>query len=120
MPDILIVDDDETIREGLKHLVLEEGYHVVTAVDGADALQKLSENNYRLILLDVRMPNLDGYDVLTQVKKLYQSTKVIMITGHADLTHAMKSKKMGADDFIEKPFDIDDVMTSVRRSLGER
>ena len=118
MPDILIVDDDDTIREELRHLVSEEGYNVVTAVDGADALQKLSQTSFQLVLLDVRMPNLDGYEVLTQVKILYRSTKVIMITGHADLTQAMKSKKMGADDFIEKPFDIDYVMTSVRRSLA--
>lgn len=117
MPDILIVDDDDTIREGLSHLVSEEGYHVSTAVDGLDALEILSKNSFRLVLLDVKMPRLDGYEVLSKIKELYQSTKVIMITGHADLTHAMKSKKLGADDFIEKPFDIDDVMRSVRHSL---
>ena len=117
MASILVVDDDETLRKGLYDILLQEGYAVTMAEDGQVALERLKAAPFDLVVLDIYMPRIDGYKVLKTIKQSHPTVRVIMVTGHADLTQAMKSKRLGADDFIGKPFDVEDVLMSVRRSL---
>lgn len=115
---ILVVDDEEALRTVLSTELEGEGYQVSTAADGEEALKILAAQQFHLILLDIKMPNVDGFEVLKFVKHNQPSTKVIMLTGFADLKNAIESKKLGAEDFVSKPYDLVDLLTTVERVLG--
>lgn len=116
---MLIVDDEDVIR----HLLYEElsgaGYKVVAAHDGEEAISNLRGAPFDLALLDIKMPNIDGIEVLKFINMNYPKTKVIMLTGYSNLKYAMESKEYGAADFIAKPFTISDVLSTVERVLGQ-
>jgi DNA-binding NtrC family response regulator len=95
-----------------------EGYKVSSAGDGAEAINVLKSDSFDLILLDIKMPNVDGFEVLKFVKESQPATKVIMLTGFADLKNAIESKKLGAEDFVSKPYDLVDLLTTVERVLS--
>jgi len=115
---ILVVDDEEALRTVLSSELEGEGYQVSTAGDGEEAIKILGTQQFHLILLDIKMPNVDGFEVLKYVKQKQPSTKVIMLTGFADLKNAIESKKLGAEDFVSKPYDLVDLLTTVERVLG--
>lgn len=115
---ILVADDEETIRAILKEELEEEGYAITTAVDGEDAIRLLRQDKFDLVLADIKMPRADGFDVLRTVKAEQPSVRVIMLTGFADLKNAIESKRLGADDFVSKPYDIVDLVTMIERVLS--
>jgi UDP-3-O-[3-hydroxymyristoyl] N-acetylglucosamine deacetylase len=115
---ILVVDDEEALRTVLSTELEGEGYQVSTAGDGEEAIKILGSQQFHLILLDIKMPNVDGFQVLKFVKQKQPSTKVIMLTGFADLKNAIESKKLGAEDFVSKPYDLVDLLTTVERVLS--
>ena len=115
---ILVVDDEEALRTVLSTELEGEGYQVSTAGDGEEAIKILGSQQFHLILLDIKMPNVDGFEVLKFVKQKQPSTKVIMLTGFADLKNAIESKKLGAEDCVSKPYDLVDLLTTVERVLG--
>lgn len=115
---ILVVDDEDALRTVLSSELEGEGYKVNTAGDGAEAITILKSHAFDLILLDIKMPNVDGFEVLKFVKDNHPTTKVIMLTGFADLKNAIESKKLGAEDFVSKPYDLVDLLTTVERVLS--
>lgn len=114
---ILVVDDEDALRLVLSTELEGEGYHVASAADGQEAINILGGQDFDLILLDIKMPNVDGFEVLKFVKEKQPKTKVVMLTGFADLKNAIESKKLGAEDFVSKPYDLVDLLTTVERVL---
>jgi DNA-binding NtrC family response regulator len=122
---ILLVDDEKNIRLTLSHVLETEGYQVATAVNGEDALQQMQEQEYDLLLLDLKMPGIDGMAVLHRVVELYPNTKVVIVTAHGTVENAVEAVKLGAIDFIQKPFSPQEIRTLVaqvfdREHLEER
>ena len=114
---ILVVDDEDALRTVLSSELEGEGYHVRSAADGQEAINILGGQEFDLILLDIKMPNVDGFEVLKFGKDRQPKTKVVMLTGFADLKNAIESKKLGAEDFVSKPYDLVDLLTTVERVL---
>ena len=117
---ILIVDDEEEIRAQLSRLVRREGFEALTAPDGQDALDLLRRESLDVLLLDIRMPGLDGMEVLCRAKKLDQDLPVIMITAHGVIKDAVKALQAGAHDYLVKPFEHADVIRSIHRAVNDR
>ena len=115
---ILIVDDDEQILEMLGEFLEEEGFIIDLSSGGQDALKKLEDGKYHLVISDVRMPDIDGFEVLQQVKEKYIKTKVILMTGYTEEYDISDALILGADDYITKPFDVDKVISSVNNLLS--
>lgn len=116
---ILVVDDEESLRTVLSSELVSEGYDVGTAADGDDAITELQKKSYDLLLLDIKMPRVNGFEVLRFVKDKHPHTRVIMLTGFADLKNAIESKKLGAEDFVSKPYDLVDLLTTIERVMAE-
>ncbi len=116
---ILVVDDEEALRTVLSTELSSEGYEVSTAADGSEAIDLVKGNNFDLVLLDIKMPNVDGFEVLKYVKENKPDIKVIMLTGFADLKNAIESKRLGAEDFVSKPYDLVDLLTTIERVLSD-
>ncbi len=114
---IIVVDDNESIRDLLKNLLLAEGYSVITADNGATALEKIKQINFDLVISDIMMPVLSGLDLLTEVRKMDADLPVIMITGFPTIDTAVKVIKEGASDFITKPFNLDHAKLVVKRAV---
>ena len=122
MPDksrVLVVDDEEALRTVLSTELSGEGYEVESASDGDEAISIVQNKKFDLVLLDIKMPKVDGFEVLKFIKKSYPAIKVIMLTGFADLKNAIESKKLGAEDFVSKPYDLVDLLTTIERVLSE-
>ena len=119
MSKILIVEDEDAIRRVLKKVLSEENEKFVIdeAADGVDAVAKIKINNYDLVICDIKMPKKDGIEVLNFIKKFNQEINVIMISGHGDLKTAVEAMRIGALDYIEKPPDLNNLLTSVRGAL---
>ena len=115
---ILIVDDEANIRKSLEGILTDEGYSCALASDGADALSKLRSLHPSLVLLDIWMPGMDGIETLRHIKELQPRTPVIMMSGHATISTAIKATKVGASDFVEKPLELELVLGAIRRALG--
>ncbi|HET6272708.1 MAG: Response regulator [Bacteroidetes bacterium] len=116
---ILVVDDEDALRTVLSNELTSEGYDVSTASDGDEAISTIQKGLYDLVLLDIKMPRLNGFEVLKFVKEKHPKTKVVMLTGFADLKNAIESKKLGAEDFVSKPYDLVDLLTTIERVLSE-
>lgn len=112
---ILVVDDEEIARRNLSHVLEREGYEVDCAQDGAGALALLAEKSYQLLLTDLRMPGIDGLELLRQTKSRWPETEVVMITAHANASSAVEAMSSGAFYYVEKPFRLPDV----RKIVGE-
>ena len=117
---ILIVDDEASIRKSLEGVLSDEGYTCALASDGADALAQLQSLHPSLVLLDIWMPGMDGIETLRRMKAARPETPVIMMSGHATISTAIKATKVGASDFIEKPLELELVLNAIRRALGTR
>jgi DNA-binding response OmpR family regulator len=117
MESILIVDDDVNLCSALKDELKEVGYDVDYVNSGNDAFQYLSGNAVDLLLLDLKMPGKDGFDVLKQFNEEKLKAKIIVLTAYADVKSAIDSAKMGACDFISKPYDFDELLITIRKVL---
>lgn len=102
---VLIVDDDPAVVEVLKDFFTEAGYTTDTALTGRDALTLIQQTRPEVVLLDIRMPDIDGVEVLGRIRAAHPEIPVIMITGNDDLALARNTLKMGAFDYVAKPFD---------------
>jgi two-component system, NtrC family, nitrogen regulation response regulator NtrX len=116
---LLIVDDEESIRKSLADILGDEGYEVVVAASGREALDLLSEAQPALALLDIAMPDMDGIETLRRFKETRPEMQVIMITGHGTIDTAVQTTKMGAYDFLQKPLSLERVSLAVRHGLEE-
>lgn len=114
---ILIVDDEQTVRDVLAEYFTERGYEVATAASGADALRGLPESRPDLVLLDVRMPGIDGVETLRRLRDVAPGVAVIMVTANDDVALAREMLKLGALDYVSKPFDFDYLERSVMAGL---
>jgi len=116
---ILIADDEDDLRTLLRHILTAQGYQITTAEDGEEAIDLLKRNKFDIALLDIQMPNINGLQVLKYIKEHSLHTKSIMLTGYADLKHAMEAKEFGARDFIGKPYRPEDVLSTIEHILAE-
>lgn len=118
--DILIVDDDELVCHSLKELLGMEGYNVDSTLDGLEALQKLKDTKYSLIISDIRMPTLDGIELLKEVRGKNLDSFLIFITGHGHIDGAVEAIKLGAYDYITKPIDDIRLKLTIKRALEQK
>jgi DNA-binding response OmpR family regulator len=114
---LLVAEDDDEMREFLVRMLQSLGHAVCAEADGSSALERLRKRSFDLLILDIKMPGIDGFQLLRIAKESYPRTKVIMVTGYSDLHHALEAKRLGADDFIGKPYDLIELDTSIQRVL---
>jgi DNA-binding NtrC family response regulator len=114
---VLIVDDDQALANVLTTTLNAEGYEALSAYDGEQAIGVLCKRKFDLVLLDIKMPKVDGIEVLKFVQKNMPSVKVMMLTGFGDLKLAMQSKQYGAVDFLTKPYDHDEVLSKIEKFI---
>ena len=112
---ILIADDEKSIRDAMKIVFQEEGYECNTAKDGEETLQLISENNYDLLICDIRMPKVDGVEVLKKCVEICPETSIIMMTAYASVDTAVESLRMGAFDYLIKPLEFDQILLRIKR-----
>jgi len=117
---VLVVDDEESVRNLLQRILTEAGYNVVTAANGQEALDKVTELNIQAVLLDIKMPGMSGMEVLRQLAGGRPDICVVMATAVGDVQTAVEAMKLGAYDYITKPFNRDDVVLTVQRAIEKR
>jgi len=116
---ILVVDDEKIIHESCGRILREEGYEVETALSGKEALKKLKEKQYDLVLTDIRMPGMDGIETLEKMKKEVPDITVVMFTGYSSVETARNSMKLGAFDYLPKPFTPEELLAVVEKTIGK-
>jgi two-component system, NtrC family, nitrogen regulation response regulator NtrX len=117
---VLIIDDEEAIRSSLKMILEYEGYECVLAANGEAGLKIAERESPDLVFLDIKMPQMDGMEVLKRLKAGEGSPPVVMISGHADIATAFEASKLGAFDFLEKPLESERVLVVTRNALGQK
>ena len=117
---ILVVDDEEIVIRSCLRILEGNGYEIDVAHDGHDALRKVESNTYDVMILDIMMPNLGGMEVLRRVKETHPDVDVIMITGLSQIDTAVQAMKLGAFDYISKPFEPDELKLVVQRARERR
>ena len=120
MPNILVVDDEAAIRESLKDWLMEDGYSVALAIDGENAIAMVQESQYDVILLDLKMPGIDGLETMRRIKEISPDSEVLMMTAYASVDTAVQAMKEGAFDYLVKPFDPDEVDLQIKKILAHR
>ncbi|MEW4925635.1 sigma-54 dependent transcriptional regulator [Algibacter sp. 2305UL17-15] len=122
MPKILIIEDEAAIRRVLVKILSEENdtYEVEEAEDGLSGIEKIKKDDYDLVLCDIKMPKMDGVEVLEATKKIKPETPIVMISGHGDLDTAVNTMRMGAFDYISKPPDLNRLLNTVRNALDRK
>jgi len=114
---ILIVDDEDIFLDQLSVALKSMGAEIFTAKNGVEALQRLVEKDFNIILVDLRMPRMDGLELLENIKKTYPAAAVVIISGYGDIPQVVKAMKLGAYDFLQKPFDLDLLELSLKKIL---
>jgi DNA-binding NtrC family response regulator len=114
---VLLIDDDESLRRVVEYNLHEEGYRVLTAADGAAGWQTFQAETVDLVLTDVRMPEMDGVEVLTRIKAMQPDVPVIMLTAHGTINSAVEAMKLGAFDYLTKPFNREQLKAAVRKAF---
>jgi len=117
MSKILIVDDEKTIRDSSKLILDEEGYETELAADGQEALEKIKETDFDIVITDIKMPRLDGIQLLEEVSKISPDTFVIIMTAYASVETAIEALRRGAQDYILKPIEFDDLIIRVKHLI---
>ncbi len=117
MNKILIVDDDKDMRLILSKSLRLEGYKTIVAGNGKEALRKVKKELPNLILLDVKLPGMNGLNVLEEIKKINKDLIVVMLTGYGDIKDAVKAIKLGAFDYITKPFEDREIISNINEAL---
>lgn len=114
---ILIVDDEQNIREVLSIFLKDEGYTVSVAIDGKSALETIKNDIFDLVITDLKMPKVSGFDLLKSIKETSPETVVVIITAYGTTESAVEAMKLGAFDYIQKPFKINDIRLIVKNAL---
>ncbi|MEW5746087.1 MAG: response regulator [Nitrospirota bacterium] len=117
---ILVVDDEEIVRISCNRLLTPEGYDVKTVKSATDAFALLKAEPFDLVLTDLKMPDIDGIEVLRRVKEEWPHIEVVMITGYQTITSAVQAIKLGAFDYLEKPFTPDSILATVENALKQK
>lgn len=122
MPKILIVEDEPAIRRVLKNILTEESesFQLFEAVDGQEALSTIQENDFDLVISDIKMPKMDGVELLEAVKQFKPEIPFVMISGHGDLETAVDAMRKGAFDYVQKPPDLNRLLNTVRNALDKK
>ena len=122
MPKILIIEDEAAIRRVLVKILTEENdtYEVTEAEDGLEGTELIKDKDFDLVLCDIKMPKMDGVEVLESIKKIKPETPIVMISGHGDLDTAVNTMRMGAFDYISKPPDLNRLLNTVRIALDRK
>jgi len=114
---VLIVDDEDNIRLSLKGSLEDEGFYVMQASSGEDALKIIDKQDVDIVLLDIWMPGIDGIQTLQEIKKINPDLPVIIMTGHGSIDAAIKTTRLGALDFLEKPLDLNRIIITINNAL---
>ncbi len=117
---VLVVDDEEAVRNLLRRTLEDIGYEVFAAANGEEALFKMNQEEFEVVFLDIKMPGLSGIEVLGKITTDWPDTCVIMVTGAPDVQTTVESMRMGAYDYITKPFDRDDLVYKMQRAIEKR
>jgi two-component system nitrogen regulation response regulator NtrX len=117
-PRILVIDDEAAIRDSLRMILEYEGYDFVGAATGEEGIGVVEREAVDLVFLDIKMPGMDGLEVIGRLKKVAESLPVVMISGHATVATAVEATKLGAFDFVEKPLTTERVLLTIRNALG--
>ncbi|MCJ7540911.1 MAG: response regulator, partial [Desulfobacterales bacterium] len=112
--------DEERFLSTTQKLLARKGYNVVTAASGAEALEKIRSQNIHVVILDVKMPGMDGNATLKEIKRQFPLVEVIMLTGHASMESAIDGLKAGAIDYLMKPTDIDEIILKAEEAFEKR
>jgi len=114
---LMLVDDEERLLSSIAKLLSKKGIDVVTATSGAEAIEKLKHQNIHVVILDVKMPGMDGNETLVEIKRLFPMVEVIMLTGHATVESAVDGLKFGATDYLMKPIGIDELIQKAEEAF---
>ncbi len=117
---MMLVDDEERFLETTKKLLARKGYDVLTATNGSEALEKLVTETVHVVILDVKMPGMDGVTTLKAIRSRYPMVEVIMLTGHATVESAVEGLKSGATDYLMKPADLDELIKKAEEAYEKR
>ncbi|MBP7166618.1 MAG: sigma-54-dependent Fis family transcriptional regulator [Bacteroidia bacterium] len=117
MAKILVIDDEKSIRNTLKEILEYEGHEVQDAADGLEGLKKIEAEKFDIVLCDIKMPKMDGLELLDKIMEIQSETPVIMISGHGTIETAVEAIKKGAYDFISKPLDLNRMLITLRNAL---
>jgi DNA-binding NtrC family response regulator len=117
---VLVIDDELIIRTSCSRALSPEGFEVKTAQNGLDGLRMIEEEKFDIVLTDLKMPDVDGIEILRKIKERWPDIEVIIITGYQTVDTAVKSIKLGAFDYIEKPFTPDALISAVSNALKQR
>jgi len=120
MKKILVIDDEAIVRVSCERALASEGYEVKMVDGGKEGIKMLERESFNLVLLDLKMPDMDGIDVLKIIRQRWAETKVIIITGYSTVQTAEQTLKLGADNFIEKPFTPDTLAAAVAEALKDQ
>jgi DNA-binding NtrC family response regulator len=119
-PRLLLVDDEEMFLEYLSKRLRNLRYDVTTCLTGEEVLKKLRQCDCDVVILDVLMPGIDGLETLVEIKKMKPLTEVIMLTGHASMESGINGMRMGAFDYLRKPFDTDELVSKIDRAYERK
>jgi len=119
MAKILVIDDEKSIRSTLKEILEYEKYEVILAASGPEGLEFINNGKYDIVLCDIKMPEMDGIEVLEKIQLSGADTQVIMISGHGNIDTAVSAIKKGAYDFIEKPLDLNRMLITIRNAMDK-
>ena len=117
---MMLVDDEERFLSTTQKLLAKKGYDVLTASNGSEALENLRYHNIHVVILDVKMPGMDGMATLTEIKRQFPLVEVIMLTGHGTIETAIDGLKSGATDYLMKPADIDEIIQKAEEAFHKR
>ena len=117
---VLIVDDEEEFVEALAERLTIRDYDVTKSLTGEDALEKVRHYNFDVVILDVRLPGMDGIDILKEIKRIKPLTEVVMLTGHATVESAIEGMKLGAFDYLMKPCETEDLTAKINRAHDKK
>jgi DNA-binding response OmpR family regulator len=117
---IMLVDDEERFLSTTQKLLTKKGIDAVTATSGVEALEILQHKHIHVVILDVKMPGMDGNETLKKIKRQFPLVEVIMLTGHATVESAIDGLKSGATDYLMKPTDIDELMAKAKEAFQKR
>ena len=117
---MMLVDDEERFLSTTQKLLSRKGYDVLTASSGTDALDILRTHNIHVVILDVKMPGMDGIETLNAIKRNYPLVEVIMLTGHGTIDSAVEGLKAGATDYLTKPTDVQDLIEKAEEAFSKR
>src|SRR5690606_13486572 len=117
---VLVIDDDPGLRDYLEALASTRGYRVTTAATGEEALRKLDDTQPDLVTLDLVLPGMDGLETLTRIKERLPDVPVVMLSGHGQARNIVEAMKLGASDFLRKPFEVEELEVAFQKALEKR